>query len=292
MLQEQLSPQGDLGGDIPVPWIPPCHFWGYGTIFTQRLGVLVLPPSPATPRRCSAGRASPESSFPHSSQKRSRRMHPNPQRKCHSSRGERPWHSPWEEQVSGPSGAVLSSPAPAAWHPGGSAEPPCSGLSPANGGFVHPSADSKAGPRAAGPRGPTGPATGQPGAEGESVFSKILPGGAAEQAGKLTEGEGCSQGREWSSDALLHPDGIGCHRGGWEQPAGCGAATVWGKSSGLGAGEVGDQVGCAMLMPLPLPRSGVGFWQEVHFVLVRERHKVSAAGAGCCAVGCPCPGCA
>ncbi|NXL61492.1 BSN protein, partial [Chordeiles acutipennis] len=48
-------------------------------------------------------------------------------------------------------------------------------------------ADSKAGPRAAGPRGPTGTATGQPGAEGESVFSKILPGGAAEQAGKLTE---------------------------------------------------------------------------------------------------------
>ncbi|KAM6256996.1 protein bassoon isoform 2-T2 [Porphyrio hochstetteri] len=48
-------------------------------------------------------------------------------------------------------------------------------------------ADSKAGPRIAGPRGPAGPATGQPGAEGESVFSKILPGGAAEQAGKLTE---------------------------------------------------------------------------------------------------------
>ncbi|KAM9276720.1 protein bassoon [Morus bassanus] len=48
-------------------------------------------------------------------------------------------------------------------------------------------ADSKAGPRAAGPRGPTGTATGQPGVEGESVFSKILPGGAAEQAGKLTE---------------------------------------------------------------------------------------------------------
>ncbi|NXN24026.1 BSN protein, partial [Nycticryphes semicollaris] len=48
-------------------------------------------------------------------------------------------------------------------------------------------ADSKAGPRVAGPRGPAGPATGQPGAEGESVFSKILPGGAAEQAGKLTE---------------------------------------------------------------------------------------------------------
>ncbi|XP_065498696.1 protein bassoon [Caloenas nicobarica] len=48
-------------------------------------------------------------------------------------------------------------------------------------------ADSKAGPRAAGLRGPAGPATGQPGTEGESVFSKILPGGAAEQAGKLTE---------------------------------------------------------------------------------------------------------
>ncbi|XP_069721688.1 protein bassoon isoform X3 [Phaenicophaeus curvirostris] len=48
-------------------------------------------------------------------------------------------------------------------------------------------ADSKAAPRAAGPRGAAGPATGQPGAEGESVFSKILPGGAAEQAGKLTE---------------------------------------------------------------------------------------------------------
>ncbi|KAM9226924.1 protein bassoon [Leptosomus discolor] len=48
-------------------------------------------------------------------------------------------------------------------------------------------ADSKAGPRAAGPRGPAGTATGQPGGEGESVFSKILPGGAAEQAGKLTE---------------------------------------------------------------------------------------------------------
>ncbi|XP_068014091.1 protein bassoon isoform X1 [Melanerpes formicivorus] len=48
-------------------------------------------------------------------------------------------------------------------------------------------ADSKAGPRVAGPRGPASMATGQPGAEGESVFSKILPGGAAEQAGKLTE---------------------------------------------------------------------------------------------------------
>ncbi|XP_057263653.1 protein bassoon [Pezoporus wallicus] len=48
-------------------------------------------------------------------------------------------------------------------------------------------ADVKAGPRAPGPRGPAGTAMGQPGVEGESVFSKILPGGAAEQAGKLTE---------------------------------------------------------------------------------------------------------
>ncbi|KAM9533797.1 protein bassoon isoform 1-T1 [Guaruba guarouba] len=48
-------------------------------------------------------------------------------------------------------------------------------------------ADVKAGPRAAGPRGPASTTMGQPGAEGESVFSKILPGGAAEQAGKLTE---------------------------------------------------------------------------------------------------------
>lgn len=37
------------------------------------------------------------------------------------------------------------------------------------------------------PGGTPGAPAGQPGAEGESVFSKILPGGAAEQAGKLTE---------------------------------------------------------------------------------------------------------
>lgn len=46
----------------------------------------------------------------------------------------------------------------------------------------------KAGAR---PGGPPGAAPGQPGAEGESVLSKILPGGAAEQAGKLTEGMHC-----------------------------------------------------------------------------------------------------
>ncbi|XP_053545386.1 protein bassoon [Bombina bombina] len=37
------------------------------------------------------------------------------------------------------------------------------------------------------PVGTAGMASGQSGSEGESVFSKILPGGAAEQAGKLTE---------------------------------------------------------------------------------------------------------
>ncbi|XP_064130598.1 protein bassoon [Loxodonta africana] len=49
-------------------------------------------------------------------------------------------------------------------------------------------AGMKAGARSGGT--PGAPA-GQPGAEGESVFSKILPGGAAEQAGKLTEGMHC-----------------------------------------------------------------------------------------------------
>uniref|UniRef100_A0ACB8EIF2 Uncharacterized protein n=1 Tax=Sphaerodactylus townsendi TaxID=933632 RepID=A0ACB8EIF2_9SAUR len=46
----------------------------------------------------------------------------------------------------------------------------------------------KLGPKPAGAPTSAGAAAGQPGAEGESVFSKILPGGAAEQAGKLTEG--------------------------------------------------------------------------------------------------------
>ncbi|XP_058144904.1 protein bassoon [Dasypus novemcinctus] len=45
-------------------------------------------------------------------------------------------------------------------------------------------AGTKAGAR---PAGTPGAPAGQPGAEGESVLSKILPGGAAEQAGKLTE---------------------------------------------------------------------------------------------------------
>lgn len=41
------------------------------------------------------------------------------------------------------------------------------------------------------PGGTAATPAGQPGADGESVFSKILPGGAAEQAGKLTEGTCC-----------------------------------------------------------------------------------------------------
>ncbi|XP_075688653.1 protein bassoon [Rhinoderma darwinii] len=44
-------------------------------------------------------------------------------------------------------------------------------------------AGAKIGPKPA----TTGGAPGQPGPEGESMFSKILPGGAAEQAGKLTD---------------------------------------------------------------------------------------------------------
>lgn len=56
-----------------------------------------------------------------------------------------------------------------------------------------PQAQTTPGPGPAGakpgarPGGTPGAPASQPGAEGESVFSKILPGGAAEQAGKLTE---------------------------------------------------------------------------------------------------------
>lgn len=42
-----------------------------------------------------------------------------------------------------------------------------------------------------------GAPAGQPGADGESVLSKILPGGAAEQAGKLTEGMHWPQPGAW-----------------------------------------------------------------------------------------------
>lgn len=52
----------------------------------------------------------------------------------------------------------------------------------------------KAGAR---PGGTPGAPAGQPGADGESVLSKILPGGAAEQAGKLTEGRHCLQPGPW-----------------------------------------------------------------------------------------------
>lgn len=47
------------------------------------------------------------------------------------------------------------------------------------------SVGSKAAPR---PGGIGSAAAAQPGMEGDSVFSKILPGSAAEQAGKLGEG--------------------------------------------------------------------------------------------------------
>lgn len=52
--------------------------------------------------------------------------------------------------------------------------------------LLHNSLGSKAAPR---PGGIGSAAAGQPGVEGESVLSKILPGGAAEQAGKLGEGK-------------------------------------------------------------------------------------------------------
>lgn len=51
--------------------------------------------------------------------------------------------------------------------------------------FLLLAAGSKATPR---PGGIGSAAAAQPGMEGESMLSKILPGGAAEQAGKLGEG--------------------------------------------------------------------------------------------------------
>lgn len=50
----------------------------------------------------------------------------------------------------------------------------------------HNSLGSKAPPR---PGGIGSAAAGQTGVDGDSMLSKILPGGAAEQAGKLGEGE-------------------------------------------------------------------------------------------------------
>lgn len=52
--------------------------------------------------------------------------------------------------------------------------------------LLHNSLGSKAAPR---PGGIGSAAAGQPGVDGESMLSKMLPGGAAEQAGKLGEGE-------------------------------------------------------------------------------------------------------
>ncbi|KAI1892925.1 hypothetical protein AGOR_G00138530 [Albula goreensis] len=61
---------------------------------------------------------------------------------------------------------------PAVTQPAKTPQPPLTGIG------------SKAAPR---PGGIGSAAAGQPAAEGESVLSKILPGGAAEQAGKLGE---------------------------------------------------------------------------------------------------------
>ncbi|XP_065701557.1 protein bassoon isoform X2 [Patagioenas fasciata] len=113
-----------------------------------------------------------------------------------------PSSRPPQQQQSGPAQAVGKAPATLHAQPGGhTASAPKAEQTdtskpaakvpqqPGRAPMAQPlgAADSKAGPRAAGLRGPAGPATGQPGTEGESVFSKILPGGAAEQAGKLTE---------------------------------------------------------------------------------------------------------
>ncbi|XP_016058215.1 PREDICTED: protein bassoon [Miniopterus natalensis] len=84
--------------------------------------------------------------------------------------GPQPAGPPRVEQTNGSKGAAK---APQQGRPP-QAQPP-SGPGPAG---------MKAGAR---PGGTPGAPPGQPGVEGESVFSKILPGGAAEQAGKLTE---------------------------------------------------------------------------------------------------------
>lgn len=103
-------------------------------------------------------------------------------------------------------------PDPRCWLPEGRP----TGPSFADGHLVCLPADSKLGPRAAGTRGPTGTATGQPGAEGESVFSKILPGGAAEQAGKLTEGESrhhvAAVRWSWAAQGWRPGASVGMHR--------------------------------------------------------------------------------
>lgn len=58
---------------------------------------------------------------------------------------------------------------------------------------------SKAAPR---PGGIGSAAAGQPGMEGDSVLSKILPGGAAEQAGKLGEGTTATK-EKWFKDGFV-----------------------------------------------------------------------------------------
>ncbi|CAM2117182.1 unnamed protein product [Caretta caretta] len=65
--------------------------------------------------------------------------------------------------------------------------PPPHGRAPQAQPLGTTAAGIKVGQKPSGAPPPTGAAAGQSGVDGESVFSKILPGGAAEQAGKLTE---------------------------------------------------------------------------------------------------------
>lgn len=65
----------------------------------------------------------------------------------------------------------------------------------------HHGVGSKAAPR---PGGIGSAAAGQPGMEGDSMLAKILPGGAAEQAGKLGEGKPRTQRTGSAVDPVQH----------------------------------------------------------------------------------------
>lgn len=96
----------------------------------------------------------------------------------------------------------------------------------------------KAGAR---PGGTPGAPASQPGAEGESVLSKILPGGAAEQAGKLTEGKHCPQPGQW-----------------WAAAPGpsCGRDWGWGMTPGSVTQAQASLVGLGVM---PIPGAELGF---------------------------------
>lgn len=118
--------------------------------------------------------------------------------------------------------------------------------------------------------------------EGESVFSKILPGGAAEQAGKLTEGKGAPHRRRCIGTGSGTTGGAGSLH--WDVP------TSQSDGFGLGSGH-GMHQDTSILTLLRLPRSGVSFWQEIHFVLVRTAQgELSGADAAPrCVPALPCP---